>query len=239
MAQIDVSRAAEIVAVMGGSGSGKSTYMKGEMRRRKPPRLLIYDPDGEYSAFGRQVTRVSDVVDVLRQCAGGKPFRLVFNPSADPARSMRQFDVICKAAFAAGDLLFLVDELADVTTPSRAPVGWSMLTRRGRKRGCIIYGAAQRPANIDKNFLGNCSRVRSGRLIYEDDARAVARVLGVQYERVMVLPPLTQLERVAGGEVTTWEGKFGAGEVARWVQVDAIWPGVGDIVKAAKRSSLK
>lgn len=197
---IDVSLKAEIVAVLGASGSGKSSYMKAELRREKPRRLLIYDPDGEYPTFGRQVSKLADVQSVLHQASGGKGFKLVFRPHADPVKARKQFDMLCRLVFEAGDMRYLVDELADVTTPSWSPPGWSMVTRRGRKRGIRIFGAAQRPANIDKNFLGNCSRVRSGRLMYEDDAKAVSKVLGVPPGEMLALAPLHFIEREPPGE---------------------------------------
>lgn len=208
MADVDVSLKAEIVGVLGASGSGKSAYMKSELRARKPRRLLIYDPDGEYLTFGRRVEKVGDVLSVLRQCEGGKGFRLIFQPAPDPAQAVKQFDLVCKAAFEAGNLLFLVDELADVTTPSRAPAGWSMVTRRGRKRGITVFGAAQRPANIDKNFLGNCTRVRAGRLLYEPDARAVAAVLGVPHAEFLSLESLHYVERLPPAEAARGVLKF-------------------------------
>lgn len=192
---IDVRRGASIEAVLGSTGSGKSAYIKRELRERKPDRLLIYDPEGEYTTFGRQVRRLSDVLSVLRKAGPEGKFRLVFDPHADPATAVKQFEALCRIAFHGGNLLFVAEELADVTEPQRAPVGWSMLTRRGRKRGVSIIGASQRPASIDKTFLGNATKVRSGRLLYEQDARAVARVLGVDHAELMALESLHYIER--------------------------------------------
>lgn len=192
---IDVTQAARIEAVLGASGSGKSAYIKAEIRARKPPRLLIYDPEGEYLAFGRAVSSLADVHSVLAQAGPAGKFKLIFRPHADPARAVKQFDFLCRMAFEAGNLLYIAEELADVTTPSRAPVGWSMMSRRGRKRGCHVIGASQRPANIDKNFLGNCTSVRSGRLLYEADARAVGAVLGVPFGDLLALESLHYVAR--------------------------------------------
>lgn len=192
---IDVTRRASIEAVIGASGSGKSAYIKGEIRRRKPARLLIYDPEGEYTTFGRTVTGLGDVHSVMTKAGAAGKFKLIFKPHADPARAVKQFDMLCRLAFEAGNLLFVAEELADVTTPSRAPVGWSMMSRRGRKRGAEIIGATQRPANIDKNFLGNCTKVRAGRLLYEADARAVGGILGIDYAELLSLESLHYIER--------------------------------------------
>lgn len=200
---IDVSLDADITAVMGATGSGKSIFIKSELRRRKPKRLLIYDPEGEYLAFGRQVEKLSDVLSVLLQCGSEKPFKLVFVPHADPARAEKQFELLCRAAFHTGRLLLVAEELADVTKPTYAPVGWGMASRRGRKRGVSIIGASQRPAQVDKAFLSGCTRVRCGRLLYEDDARAMAKVLGLGNEGIrelMGLESLHFIERVMPGE---------------------------------------
>jgi hypothetical protein len=127
--------------------------------------------------------------------------RTVFVPSPDPATAVKQFDTICRIAFHWERCTFIVDELKSVTSPSRSPVGWGMLTGRGRKRGIVIYGLSQRPASIDKDFLGNCNYVRSGRLTYSEDQRAVARVLGVPESEIGALPDLGWIRRdMATGE---------------------------------------
>jgi hypothetical protein len=205
---IDVTLDADITAVLGASGSGKSAYIKKRLRTEKPQRLLIYDPEGEFGKFGRELTKISDVLSVLQQAGDDGAFKLVFNPHADPGRAVGQFELLCRMAFHAGNLMFVVEELADVTQPTKAPVGWSMLTRRGRKRGCRIIGASQRPASIDKTFLGNCTRVRCGRLMYEEDARAVGKVLGVDHAQLLSLPALHFFERCPPGEAVAGVLKF-------------------------------
>jgi DNA helicase HerA-like ATPase len=174
-----VDAAAHIEAVMGASGSGKSSYVKELMKRARPPRLMIFDPDNEWGAFGTVTTRMSDVLTGFQAAGATGPIRTVFVPSPDPATAVKQFDAFCRIAFAAERLTFIVDELKLVTTPSRSPVGWGMLTGRGRKRGIVIYGMSQRPASIDKDFLSNCSYVRTGRLQYPKDRKAMADVLDV------------------------------------------------------------
>lgn len=194
MAAIDVSQKADIYAVMGATGSGKSVAIKAELRKRKPRRLIVFDPEEEYGAFGRRVEKTGEVLDVLQKCGADKPFRIVFVPHADPARAETQFELICRAAFHVGNVLLVAEELAAVTKPTKAPVGWGMATTRGRKRGVSIIGASQRPAQIDKAFLSGCTRVRSGRLLYEDDAQVMAKVLGLGKEGVQELMALGDLE---------------------------------------------
>jgi hypothetical protein len=196
-----VAAKAHIEAVLGASGSGKSSYVKSLMQRKLPARLIVFDPEGEWGEFGTITSRLDDVLQGAKAAGPKGPMRTIFVPSPDPATAVKQFDTICRIAFHWERCTFIVDELKSVTSPSRSPVGWGMLTGRGRKRGIVIYGLSQRPASIDKDFLGNCNYVRSGRLTYSEDQRAVARVLGVAESEIGALPDLGWIRRdMATGE---------------------------------------
>lgn len=198
-----VEAKAHIEAVMGVSGTGKSSYVKALMERARPRRLMIFDPEGEWGAFGTITTKLSDVLTGFQAAGKEGALRTVFVPSPDPKTAVRQFDTFCQIAFHAERLTFIVDELKSVTTPSRSPVGWGMLTGRGRKRGIVIYGLSQRPASIDKDFLGNCNYVRTGRLTYAGDQKVVADALGVAPQEIAALPDLGWIRRdMATGDVT-------------------------------------
>ena len=198
-----VAAKAHIEAVLGGTGTGKSSYVKQQLRKRPPKRLLVFDPEEEWGEFGRVTGSLQDVIAGCEAAKATGGLRIVFVPSPDPATAMKQFDVFCRIAFAAERTKFVVDELKLVTTPSRSPVGWGMLTGRGRKRGIEIYGLSQRPASIDKDFLGNCTAVRTGRLTYRADQEAVAKVLGVPESEIASLPDLAWIRRdMATGQLT-------------------------------------
>lgn len=69
---------AAITAVLGASGSGKSLYLKQSLARIKPGRLLIWDPQGEYGAFGEPVRHLEAVRKVLLAALSKERFALVF-----------------------------------------------------------------------------------------------------------------------------------------------------------------
>lgn len=192
-----VGAKAHIEAVLGSSGSGKSHYVKGQIERQKPSRLIVFDPDDEWGDFGTRTGRVQDVLGGFEAAGQTGPCRTVFVPSPDPVTAVKQFDFICRVAFFAERCTFVVDELKSVTTPSRSPVGWGQLTGRGRKRGIIIYGLSQRPASIDKDFLGNCNFVRSGRLNYRKDALNVADYVGTTPAELQKMPDYAWIMRNA------------------------------------------
>ncbi len=183
---------ASIAAILGASGSGKSSLLKIETVREKPDRLMVWDPKREYGAFG-------DACDTLaelgRRAFAARRFRLIFHPARTRKAMRDQFSTFCRIADHARDVRVIADELADVTEPNWAPEGWEMLTRQGRHAGIAIMGASQRPADVDKSFYGNASRVVAFRLNAEGDVDRMAKILGVPGDQVRALQPLEYFDR--------------------------------------------
>lgn len=192
---------ASIHAVMGSSGGGKTTHARGRIMKRKRRRTMIWSPKeakDNYAAWfpGSVVcTTTAEVLAIVKAAGKRGEFHIVFQPSLDRKRDEAQFDVFCRIAFAAENLLFLVDELHTVTRPGWAGDGWSKLVMMGRANGVEIWGLSQRPASMDKNFLGNCTTVHTRRLSYPEDAKTVARSLGVHPSDVTALFGYQWIER--------------------------------------------
>lgn len=159
-------------------------------------RVLIFDTKHEHAG------RVCTLRALHRAVADGQAGRLVLRPSFDDARRKAEFEVFCALAWLAAPVCVLVEELWAVTGPGWAPGPWRRLTLAGRARGVRIIATAQRPAGMDKDFLSQCTLVRSFALPHGPDADTVARRLGVPAERLADLPPLHFLERRDGGPVT-------------------------------------
>lgn len=173
-----------IEAYIGASGSGKGVSIVRRLAELKPARLLIWDPRGEYSKHARAVSLQAAVATVAS--AEGQPFalRVVHDGKSAPDAA---FGLLCKLAFRAGDLVLLAEELSDVTTASRAPPAWRQVITQGRHQRLHVIGAAQRPALIDKTFLGNCTYIRCFTLRYADDRQAMAKALDVPLQDVAAL----------------------------------------------------
>lgn len=185
--KVDVSQAADIQAVLGASGTGKSHYVKGAIAKDR--RLLVWDIEDEYPDLP-----ALSLSQLPQAFAGRKPCRAKFICSADGSTRAREFDLFCRIAFAAGNLRLVAEELRFVTTASRAPDGWAAITLRGRKRGIRTIGTSQRPAQIDKDFLGNCTLIRCGALEYPEDRKAVAPILRASLDEIAALSGFRALE---------------------------------------------
>lgn len=172
-------------AFIGATGSGKGVSVGRRLRQLRPARLLFWDPRDEYREWAEPVTSVSDLAARLN-AARDKGFALRFVPGA-AVDLETAFSMVCKAAFVAGKfggLVFVVEELSSVTKPSYAPPAWKVISTQGRHRGIHVLGCAQRPTNIDKDFLGACTTVRCFQLGYDSDVQTMAKELRVPVDLV-------------------------------------------------------
>lgn len=167
----------KIEAYIGASGSGKGVSINARLRALKPPRLLIWDPRDEYEGHAKPYNTLSDLLKSVRGKSGA-PFKARFVPGGG-ANLADSFGLLCDVAFAAGSMVFLAEELSDITTASHAPASWRRVITQGRHQGLHVIGAAQRPALIDKTFLGNATYIRCFTLRYRDDRLAMSRALDV------------------------------------------------------------
>lgn len=190
---------AQIVAVMGMTGTGKTQWLMQRLQRPRRKRMMIWSPKEPIDQYGRRfagkvVTTATDALQAA-QAAGSGPLCLIFQPPGARRPDTRLFGVFCDIARAAGNLTMIVEELHTVTQPSSAPDGWSKLCLMGRGYGVEIFALSQRPASCDKDFFGNCTLYHTGRLGYEEDAKVMGRLLNRAPTDIMSLPDLHYLER--------------------------------------------
>lgn len=171
----------KIVAIVGRSRSGKTAWLK--KRIEKSPRLLVWDIEGQYNDNMQIISRKADLLAAIKKPKA----RISYVPA-----SKEEFDFWAKCAFVfaqlGSDLGVMTDvvaeEIADVTTPAKAPDGWGMLIRRGSKYGANIYGITQRPAESDKTLFGNCHEVHCCAMRRPDDRRYMAKELDLELSEI-------------------------------------------------------
>lgn len=172
---MDNTNEPSIRAYVGASGSGKGVSVRDHLKKTKPKRLLIWDPLGEYGQFCK--TRTGDLEAVALACQQ-PAFTVALAPGPNAAKFADRFAMFCRIAWSAGNCATLVEELSDVTSPSYAPQPWARLVRQGRHRGLELIACTQRPAKIDKDFLGSATYIRCFTLRYPADRREMAAVMG-------------------------------------------------------------
>lgn len=163
-----------ITAIVGSSGSGKTAWLKRQIA--KSDRLLVWDIEGQYTDNMTAITSKAELVNAIKQ----PKIRISYQPT-----TLSEFDYWAKCAFAFAQLgaesgqmtAIVAEELADVTSPAKAPEGWGMLLRRGRKYGANIYGITQRPSESDKTLFGNCHVIHCCFMQRANDRKYMAQEL--------------------------------------------------------------
>ena len=194
MATLNNANRPDVRAYVGATGSGKGVSIRAHLAQAKPSRLLIWDPLAEYDKFAKHAT-LSEICTKVQK-AGDGPFKLAYT-AGDSADTKAAFALLCAVARRAGQLTFLVEELADVTQPSYAPPAWRRITTMGRHAGISVIAATQRPAVVDKSFLGSCSYIRCFTLRLANDQKTMAASMGLPLEQI------ANLKTVEVGNKTT------------------------------------
>ncbi len=183
--------------VIGQSGSGKS-YLVGviaeELCRLGLP-FCIIDTEGEYSSLrnsfavllvgdeGADLNLDTDMGPLFsRSISYGVPVILDVSESAERAAVVeRALAALYEIESRARKPYLVVVEEADKFAPQVTHQRMNIveeLSVRGRKRGIGLLVATQRPSNISKNVLAQCSYGFVGKLVIENDMKAVSTLFG-------------------------------------------------------------
>lgn len=142
--------------ISGASRSGKTVKtvrMVGASRR-----VLAWDPEAQWCEL-RGFRKVTTRAALLEAVKKGGDMRIAFVRGGNLKEEFDFFCACCMflALHRAGGYHIVAEELADVTTSSKAPNHWGILLRRSLKRGMTIYAISQRWAEADKTAMGNAT----------------------------------------------------------------------------------
>lgn len=178
-----------LYVIAGASRSGKTAWTRRALA--KAGRVIVWDPEDQWAQLPgfRKITRRADL---LAACQKPGPVKLAYVAGGDLVGA---FDFFAGCAYYAGryvdtQLDVVAEELADVTTPSKAPGNWGILLRRGMKRGISIWAISQRWAEADKTAVGNASDFVIFRQSSGDDVRYLSRKTRIDEAEMGGLVPL-------------------------------------------------
>lgn len=193
-----------LVVVGGASRSGKTAYVR--KRTAADRRIIAWDPEDQWAQL-RGWRRVTTRKELLKAIEGKGRLQLAYVVGGD---LKAEFDFWAGCVQYAGryvePLVCVAEELADVTTPAKAPGNWGILLRRGLKRGITIYAISQRWAEADKTAIGNASEFVLFRQASGDDVLYLSRKTRV---------PATELENLKPLDFVHYDAATGAIERGR------------------------
>lgn len=177
-----------LYVIAGASRSGKTAWTRKQTAREK--RVLAWDPEDQWAQLSgwRKVTTRAQLL-AASQAAG--PQRIAYVAGG---KLGEEFDFFAGCAMYAGRYVepvhVIAEELADVTTPSKAPGNWGIILRRGLKRGITLWCISQRWSEADKTAVGNATDFVMFRQSSGDDVRYLARKTRIAEDEINGLVPL-------------------------------------------------
>lgn len=204
--------AAKLVAVIGATGAGKTEWIRQQLRRGKPRRLIVWDPKptSNYAEFGQTFTDRAALADAVLAAGSKGELCAIFRPGSDMKTFGDKFDWLCRLAFAWKHCTLIAEELAHTTKAGWSPLGWLQCVTMGREEGMVIFGATQRPALCDKTFISNASMIHCGRLQATSDRKVMADLLDCAPADLIALKPMEFIERADSGEMRRGTVVWGA-----------------------------
>lgn len=184
-----------LIVTTGASRSGKTAITVQETKASS--RLLVWDPKGKWAtdAHCQKVISRRELVSLIKSRTSG---RFAYNHF-----SAEEFDFFCQAAFAWGrqghDIRkqtdVVLEEIANVTSPAKAPPGAHRLISQGLEFGINIHAITQRPSESDKTCIGNASIIRTFRMSRAQDRKYMAAELDVDPAELQKLQTLDWIAR--------------------------------------------
>lgn len=186
--------------------SGKSTPIKAMIPNAK--RLLIWDAKNEYSAaFNLTVIKsLPQLLTALRKATGSARFAYV--PSG---YSKAEFDGFCRLAHIWNrqkETVIVIEELAAVTNAGKASGYWGVLVNQSLGLGATLLATVQRGQEVDKSIMNASSYMYVCQHNTDDDAKYMAKKLGVDYAKIPRKPLEFLIWTPSRGEVSRGHVEF-------------------------------
>lgn len=177
-----------LYVIGGASRSGKTAWTR--KATAKVRRVFAWDPEAQWCELPGW-TKATTRAQLLAAAQKPGPQRVAYVAGGKLAE---EFDFWAGCVMYAGryvePLDAIAEELADVTTPSKAPGNWGILLRRGLKRGISLWCISQRWSEADKTAVGNASDFVVFRQSSGDDVAYLSRKTRIPLEQIDGLAPL-------------------------------------------------
>lgn len=188
--------------ISGSSRCGKTAYAA--TVAGTAPRAIAWDPEEQWASLpGWQ--KITSRADLARAADRPGPGRYAY--VCPPGPMATHFDWTMRCAWHSGNkhgpLWVIAEELADVTTPGKAPGYWGIIVRRGMKRGISLLAISQRWAEADKTAFGNASRIVMFCQSSADDERYLERKTRVPAAVIAALKPFHYVSYDTGSKQYT------------------------------------
>ena len=169
--------------------SGKSTPIKAMIKDpRKAKRVLVWDAKNEYGpSLGLKVIKTLEALLMALKATKGAG-RFAYVPSGF---SKQEFDNFCRLAHTWNrqkEAIIVIEELAAVTNTGKASGYWGVLVNQSLGLGAKLFATVQRGQEVDKSVMNAASYLYVCQHNTDDDAKYMAKKLGVNITDIPRIP---------------------------------------------------
>ena len=183
---------ADIKLVIGKTGSGK-TY-KVTRLVAGCDRILFFDTQGKDYSDGVMFYDMTELRRFWLRVHRDK-FRLIYRP-IDP---LREFEEICRLAFACGNLTVVAEELPSLCTAQQINAELRKVIFRGRLNDIHFIGLMQRPIGIHRDITSQATEIFCFNIDEPGDVKYLKDRIGADIEqRIRRLEPYQYLHWIDG-----------------------------------------
>ncbi len=160
--------------------SGKSTPIKALIKSpQKAKRVLVWDAKNEYGpSLGLTVIKtLPELLTTLKSTTGKGRFAYV-----PTGFDKKEFDNFCRLAHVwnrQNEAIIVIEELAAVTNTGKASGYWGVLVNQSLGLGATLLATVQRGQEVDKSVMNAASYLYVCQHNTDDDAKYMAKKLGV------------------------------------------------------------
>ncbi len=177
-----------LVVISGSTRCGKTEKTKRLVRPFKT--VFVWDIEAQWHKL-QGYKKITDLTELKKIVMAGKQGKFAYVSNSN---IKAEFEMFCMCVFFYGEhygeCAVVAEELADVTSTSKAGESWGMLCRRGLKRGISIFAISQRWAESDKTAFGNATDFYLFRMASVSDVEYIAKKVDVPVTRLKELKPL-------------------------------------------------
>jgi hypothetical protein len=180
--RFDVFTSTDKFLVLGRSGCGKS-YLARKIQTIYPKRI-IFDPLGEYySERGPGVFHVTSFNEFSAKLVELKQkplkrFTIVFNFDPETSDHRLIFNECLRLVYYFGNVLVVIEEAQLFATTHELCQWFRNMMLTGRHQGLALLFTSQRPGELHKTILSQCTHVFAGQLIDKNDMNYLSAVFG-------------------------------------------------------------
>lgn len=180
-------KSTDCVLIMGRRGCGKS-YLCKKIQEMWPRRVII-DSLSEYESQNT-VHTFNEFAEKLMEFKNSnlQSFDLVFQFDPESSVSEVEFNHILRVCYYFGNIQIVIEEVQLYSGPHTLPHWLKQCLLTGRHQNLSLIFTTQRPGELNKTIVSQCSHIFCGSILEGNDLRYISSFLNQDAQRLVQLP---------------------------------------------------